>query len=162
MKRGDWASSNYSFETVGTCKSLRVFFGKEALVSCNCSFTLQETYFFKPVSSQCVSHVSSCFLSLVQTYVTTSNGDIGLSQYQWQADGASSQPRYVHAFTYTKRCCHGNGTATTDTDSDTVGLELRASEIGFPPAVQRLADVANTLLLHVLAVQYAGDMGLYS
>jgi hypothetical protein len=95
--------------------------------------------------------------------MTTSNGDISLSQ---NINGRQMaliirQPRYVHAFTYTKSCSLEGRKTLTDNDSDTVGLELRASEIGFPPAVQRLADVANTLLLPVvLAVKYAGAFGL--
>jgi hypothetical protein len=97
--------------------------------------------------------------------MTTSNGDIGQSQ---NINGRQMaliirQPRYVHAFTY-KMCCSFDSRKTlTDNDSDTVGLELRVSEIGFPPAVQRLSDVASTLLLSVvLAVKYTGALGLYS
>jgi len=56
------------------------------------------------------------------------------------------KPPYVHAFTYTKSCSLDSRKTLTDNDSNTVGLELRASEIGFPPAVQRLAGVASTLL----------------
>jgi hypothetical protein len=90
----------------------------------------------------------------------------------------TKQPLYVHAFTYTKSWSLDSRKTLTDNDSDADGLELRASEIGFPPAVQTLADVANTLLLPVvqtladvantllllvvLAVKYAGAVGHYS
>jgi hypothetical protein len=70
---------------------------------------------------------------------------------------------YMLSPTYTKSYSLDSINTLTDNDSDTVGLELRASEIGFPPAIQRLADVANTLLLSVvLAVKYAGTTGPYS
>jgi hypothetical protein len=97
--------------------------------------------------------------------MTTFNGDIGLSQ---NTNGRQTaliirQPRYVHAFTYTKSCSLDSRKTLTDNDSDTVGLLLGASEIGFPPAVQRLADAANTTLLPaVVTVKYAGAFGLYS
>jgi hypothetical protein len=70
---------------------------------------------------------------------------------------------YMLSPTCTKSYSLDSHNTLADNDSDTVGLGLRASEIGFPPAVQRLADVANTLPLSaVLAVKYAGTIEPYS
>ena len=110
-----------------------------------------------------MSHIRHAFVSNLNIHEYFQRGNRPITEYQWQTYGANRQPRYVHVFTCTKSCSLDSRRTLPDNDNDTVGVELRASEIGFPPAVQRLADVASTLLLpDVLTAKDAGTFGLYS